>query len=420
MSALEKLKTFKDKKDKYYFKAKDYSHIDIEYVDKSLKFKLHKWGKEASVEVSLPMVEADTHTFIENKIEIEDSKKKIRVYPIDTRSTGDFYGDSDDIIQCHDGGLRYDIKYFEMPPTNFFDTPLMCRNTRWTKQPFLTQEEMDRIIRPLNVEGSYAVYHTTKKHNQYTTGKIVHVYRPIAEDALGNKAWCDIEVDRPIDPTNMRVTIPQQFLDEAIYPVTIDPDFGETGIGGSQGAIATSTVAVRVGSAWTMPAPGGTANYMRAYLNGETDVTCDCKILINQKDSGGAGTHGQIAGPVENLDCVEAAHWEEFTLGGELLTQGVVYILNILGNPDDLSVKGNDYQCAFDVDGAVDSYLDGIGNYPAPDNPFVDNPEGTTWDYSIFVNYSVAGWSGKIAGVTDPAAIAGVAKADIAEVKSVA
>lgn len=422
MSTKEKLKIFKDKENKYHFKTKDNRHIDIEYKDRRLKFKLHKWNKEASVEAFLNMVEAGTHTFSDNKIEVEDSKKKVRVYSIDTRSTGDFYGDSNDVVQCHDGGLRYELAYMEKPPTNFFDTPLVCRNTRWAKQPFLTQKEIDEgVIRPFNVEGSYAVYHISKKNNEHMTGKMLHCYRPIAIDALGNKAWCDIEVDRPIDPTNIRTTIPPQFLNEATYPIVVDPDFGYTSIGGSWLDIATGNdIDTRRGSAWTMPAPGGTANYIRAYLRSEVADTVDCKAFINQKDSGGAGMHGQIAAGGPNA-CPPATHWEEFTLAGEALTQAVVYIPNVIGDKADIPVKLDGYQLACDFDGAttIASYAE-TQTYCGEESPWVVNPEASTRDYSIYINYTRLGWSGKISGVVNPAKIAGVAKADIASVKGVA
>ncbi len=388
MIAKEKLKIFKDEKDKYHFKAKDNSHIDIDYKDRRLKFKLHKWNKEASVEAFLDMVEADTHTFSGNKIELEDSKKKIRVYPIDTRSTADFYGDTTDNVQCHDGGLRYDIMYFEKPPTNFFDTRLVCKNTRWSKQPFLTQEDIEQGTScPINVESSYAIYHVSKKNNEYMTGKFGQRYRPIAIDAEGNMAWCDDEVDRLIDPTNIRTTIPQQFLDEAVYPVVIDPDFGYTTIGGTWSIIASyskgTPVSFRAGSAWTCPATS-TANNIKAYLRSNITDIVDCKAFINEKDSGGAGTHGQIA-TKENLACAAAAHWEEFTLAGEALTAAVVYILNIVGDGNDVS-DTYFYQVAFDVNGAVASYRQ-VHNYAAPVSPWIIAPEGITKDYSIYVNY---------------------------------
>jgi hypothetical protein len=414
VAVTEKLKIFKDKKDKYHFKTKDDSHIDIEYKDRYIKLKLHKWDKEVSIEVSLDMIKADTHTFIDNKIEIEDANKKVRVYPIDKRSTKDFYGDALDEEQVHDGGIRYEVVYLEKPLINYFDVLITCKNTRWTKQPPLTQQELDNgDMRPLNVDGSYAVYHVSKKNNQYKTGKMIHVYRPLAIDALGNKAWCEIDVEGYIDPTSMRVTIPQQFLDEAVYPVVIDPDLGYTAIGGTTETIVLNGAITRNGSAWTMP-ENGTVNYMRARLSGDNVVT-DFKAIINQKDSGGAGTHGEVAGPVENLAVPIAAHWEEFTFAGEGLTNAVTYILNVIGKG---LVKGR-FFLAKDTNGAVASYDETPGTYAPIDDPWVEAAAGTTIDYSIYVNYSV-GWTGKISGVVAPAAIAGVPKANIQSVKGVA
>ena len=419
MSTLEKLKIFKYEEDKYHFKTKDDRHIEIEHKERRLKFKLHKWSREASIEVFLNMVEADKHTFSGNKIELEDSTKKIRVYPIDTRTTGDLYGDSNDVAQCQDGGLRHELIYKEKPPTNFFDTPLVCENTRWSKQPFLTPEDITRGSScPLNVEGSYAVYHISKKNNEYMTGKFGHWYRPIAIDALGNKAWCDLEVDRYIDPTNMRVTVPQQFLDEATYPVTVDPDFGYKNIGGLSSIIGLngkSPGSQRHGSAWEMHAPGGTANWMRAYVS-TSSVARDLTVFINQKDSGGAGIHAQIA-TKENLAVNTGGAWIEFTLGDEELTEAVDYILNIMAE-----VGATSY-IYYDTDGAtaLACYYD-AQTYGAPESPWTAAAQFPIRDNSIYVDYDepVLGWTGKISGITNPAKIMGIDVADIAKVKGIA
>ena len=389
----EKLKLIKDAPNRYHFKTKDDQRVAIEHKDKQLVLDLFKWGEEASFEIALSMVLSSKHQLLENRVEMETSESKLRAYPIDARSTAEFYGDSDDVVQCDDGGLRLELVLKEKPPINSFTVPIKSKNLRFSYQPFLTEQDIaKRIIRPLNVEGSYAVYHATKKNNQYMTGKAFHIYRPIAEDALGNKAWCSLHIDGYLDPTSLTITVPQQFLDEAVYPVTIDPDFGYSTIGGSSTNIASGEHAqtYRMGSARAMPAPGGTANYIKARVLG--DAVCDCKALINQKDSGGANAHGQIAGPVENLNCATEEHWEEFTLGGEALTQGVNYILNILGNHADLS-KVQYYKVKYDEDGAVDSYTK-WETYGAPESPWSKTPEPTTRDFSIYCNYTAAAAAG--------------------------
>ncbi|GAI88795.1 unnamed protein product, partial [marine sediment metagenome] len=262
--------------------------------------------------------------------------------------------------------------------------------------------------RPLNVEGSYAVYHATKgkvhssqaEAEKYKVGKAFHIYRPIAEDALGNKAWCALHIDGYTDPKNLTITVPQQFLDEATYPVTIDPDFGEEGEGSSWQDIATDTGSSRAGTAWPMPAPGGTVNWVKAYLQG--DVPCDVKAIINQKDSVAANQHGEIAGPVANLDCIAAAHWEEFTFADEELTQGVNYTPNVLGNNADMG-KGEAYNVAYDENGAAFSCKKtGTADYAIPSDPWFAAPEDPVRDYSIYCNYDELapppGWTGKISG----------------------
>ncbi|MBA7706476.1 hypothetical protein ES703_115330 [subsurface metagenome] len=383
----EKLKIIRDAPTRYHFKTKDDQRVSIEYRDKGLAVGLHKWDEEASFEMDLNIVKSSKHQFVGNKVEIDTPAQKLRVYPIDIRSTGEFYGDIEDVVQCEDGGLRFELVLKAKPLTNSFAIPIKSKNLRFSKQPFLTLEDIDAGTScPLNVEGSYAVYHATKKNNQYMTGKAFHIYRPIAEDALGNKAWCAIHIDGYIDPKNLTITIPQQFLDEATYPVSIDPDFGFTTIGASAVPIAEGELDnIRRGSAWAMPETS-TANYIRAYIGG--DAVCDCKAFINQKDSGGANTHGQIA-TKENLSCATAYHWEEFTLGEEALTEAVVYILNIMGNKDDIPKK-EEYRIKYDVNGAlaVASYSVAAIYDPASD-PWMDLPDETTRDFSIYCNYGV-------------------------------
>lgn len=90
-------------------------------------------------------------------------------------------------------------------------------------------------------DGSYAAYHTTKAGNfhhprapgldrHYRAGKAFHVLQPWAEDATGRRVWCDLRL-----PTNgvATLTIPRRFLDDAVYPVMVDPTIGYTSIGGT-------------------------------------------------------------------------------------------------------------------------------------------------------------------------------------------
>ena len=76
------------------------------------------------------------------------------------------------------------------------------------------------------LKGSYAVY---KKETLLGegTGKLCHIHRPLIIDARGRKVWGELAVIGNI----LRITIPEQWLAEAKYPVIVDPTIGTTTIG---------------------------------------------------------------------------------------------------------------------------------------------------------------------------------------------
>jgi len=387
--AEDKLKIKQDDSKKYSFKTKDNESVSIEHKNKNLSVKMNKWGDEASLEITFDDFKSDDHSFSDNKVELDDGKCKIRAYPIETRSTAEFYGDTTDFTQCQEGGFRFDLTFNENPGKNVFVIPIKTKNLRFSYQKPLTIEEIESgSDQPINVDGSYAVYHISKKNNKYKAGKAFHVYRPVAEDADGNKAWCDISFNKFKDPTKFTLTVPQQFLDEAVYPIIIDPDFGYESIGGSTRYLALGdSTSNRSGCSWDMPAGGGDTTYLKAYMAG--DATADVKAFINEEDSGGSGTHGQIE-TEENAACSASPHWEEFTLGGETLVATTSYLLNVVANGPGLA-KDDEYRIYRDGSGdANNSYQNyGGSNYASPESPWTEPTEtGSPYDYSIFVGYS--------------------------------
>ncbi|MBA7577293.1 hypothetical protein ES708_19140 [subsurface metagenome] len=398
-----------------------------EAVDFKPHLKLNRWGGECFIKVGLPTTEKISPVVEEGKIKWCGQKIDTRFYPLEPRTViaKDKHGRDVSFTQNGLGGFEFEIALKEKPTTNQIVFDIEAQELRFSYQPPLHPDHPtwnEEASCPENVVGSYAVYHATKKNNKYMTGKAFHIYRPIAEDALGNKAWCSLHIDGYIDPKSLTITLPQQFMDEAIYPVTIDPDFGRTTIGETWYSIAEGPGKAdreyRRGAAWTMPAPGGTANWIKAYLYGDFgEDPCDCKVFINQKDSGGAGTHGQIA-TKENLGCALAADWEQFNLASEALTAAVVYILNIIGDMDSIYYNCR-YRVAGDANGAVASYMEGEADYDAPASPWVENPEGTTIDYSIYCNYSppVVSVASAATGITSASAILnGILSEDMGDV----
>ena len=116
----------------------------------------------------------------------------------------------------------------------------------WWRQPEeLSPEEIDwGHTRPENVRGSYAVYwHRSGQYLRpdgtervnYETGKFCHLYRPQLIDAKGETCWAKMIVRETLDPAELVVYMPLAWLLSAAYPVTLDPTFGYTSVGGSTG-----------------------------------------------------------------------------------------------------------------------------------------------------------------------------------------
>ncbi len=142
-----------------------------------------------------------------------------------------------------DGGFKVDILLNERPDTNVFCYDIEGADQYdFFYQPPLTEEEIaEGASRPENIEGSYAVYHKTLANHQlgkenYATGKVMHIPRPQVWE-LNNQAstteWADLSYT---DDEGLCVTVRQEFLDKAEYPVRVDPSFGYATIGASSAA----------------------------------------------------------------------------------------------------------------------------------------------------------------------------------------
>jgi len=172
--------------------------------------------------------------------------------------------------------FEIDIILNEKPSTNIFTYKIQTEGLDFWYQPPLTEEEIAAgHTRPEIVVGSYAVYHKTGKHNyyingrekNYKTGKFCHIYRPQAFDSNGNAVWCDLNID--VETGTMTITVPQDFLDSAIYPVRVDPTIGNTDIGGSTYYFAQNYhnyfLFISQANAEYVPAAGGTLESISAY-----------------------------------------------------------------------------------------------------------------------------------------------------------
>ena len=124
-----------------------------------------------------------------------------------------------------EGGLEYQIDLKEKPLTNVIEFTLEDKGVEYFYQPELTAEEIAQgAFRPENVIGSYAVYASEQKTNWeggklYRTGKVGHIFRPKIIDSAGTEVWGDLHIESANGGGILSVTIPQDFLDKAVYPI---------------------------------------------------------------------------------------------------------------------------------------------------------------------------------------------------------
>ena len=134
-------------------------------------------------------------------------------------------------------GFEFEVILLEKPESNIITYTLQTKGLNFFYQPELTEQEIkDGHKRPENVVGSYAVYHSTERNNitgrkEYRTGKAFHIYRPLAVDAQGSTTWCKLNIDTTSNL--LTIEIPQEFLEEDVFPIIIDPTFGNIDTGGS-------------------------------------------------------------------------------------------------------------------------------------------------------------------------------------------
>lgn len=157
--------------------------------------------------------------------------------------------------------IEYDIILPKKPTSNIHTMAFEARGLDFYYQPSLADEyetgysemyQTDIIVndtsitsintgeilnyRPMDVVGSYSVYHSSKcghvmGNKNYMAGKAFQWLKPLIYDSAGASCWGTLEVDTI--HSIRTVTIPQQFIDDAVYPITIDDAFGYTSAGSS-------------------------------------------------------------------------------------------------------------------------------------------------------------------------------------------
>lgn len=243
---------------------------------------------------------------------------------------------------------------------------------------------------PEGVEGSYAVY-CDKNCNisradgsvvgNYQTGKLCHIYRPYATDSAQNSVWCDLFIDP--DSNLMQITIPQDFLDNAVYPITLDPDVGHT----SCGAIAIQLNAKqRAVQATESESAEGVGVSMSFCADADYSSEETAMYLYESAASASPIANGD-GGVLDGGDGTEKFY--EFAFGGTkpTIVADTSYLPTVWGYDGDAMRMMYDSVSA--TRGFEDDTWTGTGNPGWPD-PIAFTYGVAGFQYSTFLSYTVA------------------------------
>ncbi len=251
--------------------------------------------------------------------------------------TAKFYAFKDPRFE--DGGFEIEIGHASKPPTNKTTFTLQTKGFTFHKQGLAIAKaadpDMTNIIVPENMEGGYVAMHATKANNfnaadgtpikHYRTGQAFIILRPKAIDAKGTEAWGDLNIDA--DAGLMTVTLPQDFIDNAVYPIThvAGATFGYTTQGASAGSVTSTNSRAMVGSAFRHTGVTGDTitMYSLSNLHGVTNASVDMTVY----DFNGTVPVNRTFAGTTVADTGGGGGWNNSSAVSQSLVNGTVYVV---------------------------------------------------------------------------------------------
>lgn len=228
------------------------------------KITLEKWNGEVSLGITsldLPSDTIGSRPLLSKNVEWQSGDIKMEAVPLDP-TTG-----------MENGGMEINLILNSHPALNTFTFQLQnWENLDFEYQPPLWQEaglkeptkdctDTDCPMaggvahRPENIVDSFAVYYKDHKDHiegetNYANGKAYQIYRSQVSDSSGQLTWATLTYANGV----LSLTVPQDFLDTAVYPVKVDPTFGNTVAGGTIQCVGSDELET---VKFTSPAGGG-------------------------------------------------------------------------------------------------------------------------------------------------------------------
>lgn len=286
-----------------------------------------------------------------------------------------------------------DFTLHSKPDTNVFEYKIEgAESFDFFFQPPLTAEEIaEGASRPENVVGSYAVYHSFKANHRigstnYATGKAFHIYRPKAIDANGVEVWAELSYIEGL----LTVTVPPKFLDDAVYPVRVDPTFGYTTAGASGSTFCEDggDVSTRKGYADALgPIEDATLDSLHFYGYTIGAGTVTTSIFLNRENTS-SDSHTQVA-TIENAESYgTSASLHTFTANSQPFST-IPHVLSVACNGAEVSASEVAAVLSKDNTNNVNTYFEqATYGTTLKENPWTEDEFANDDKYSIYATYS--------------------------------
>jgi hypothetical protein len=356
-------------------------------VNLSPKVKFTKWNKENSLSIKIP------DGLISNLRPTLNAQTKELV--IKDSKIGFYFNRADDI------NFKFGLIFYEKPTTNtwsfqlegweefdfFYQPPLANVNpdgSTWEYRDEINQKGLCK--RPVNVSGSWAVYHKTKRDyiigkTNYKTGKFCHIYNVVFIDADGKQ----IRIIPQIANGIYSITVPQGFLDDAKYPIRANDTYGITGVAGTSGNFEWGEIFFR--PTGTISASGTVTKITMSWLLNDSGSSNNVRVALYSHDAVNDMPESLLVASASTEITTYYDALKDFTVADTSVTSGSYYWMAIYADDYDLKYYYDDGTGTGRA-GAINS------TYPtmlaSPGNTWNDGP-WTNFNMSIYATYTPSG-----------------------------
>jgi hypothetical protein len=417
---LEKNKIKKIDSGGYAFKSSDDEIIELNTEAEIPYLKLNKWDGEVSMKISMPQIDKNSSKDLtDKKLSLVGSGKKndliFKVKTKEVKEKKSSGGKNRDFTFNEDGGVEFDLVLKEKPNTNVFSYNIETDNLNYFYQPPLNEEINNPDLsctatecvnssgettdyRPEEVVGSYAVYHKTRSGDysamggeNYMAGKAFHIYRPKVYEQNNENNWTWGKLN--VTGNTLTVTVDQDWLDDASYPVVVDPNFGYEKTGDSYGS--TSADYVKGNGPFTPAYSGSATSVTFRYFKGTGVANVTHGIYAS---SGGSPGGQSLLGDTNGFDIAETGNLTLNLDQPVAITAGTTYFIGLNNSVAQTYTYRDSGSAVYDVYYKASVYSSGSLANPFPSSPILSDG----YIYTCWVTYNATSTITSVNDYPDP------------------